>query len=53
MEIATKDQEWCSELDALLGKINATFSRFFTLLGCEGKVTLYDGEAVHQYDRYL
>ncbi|XP_022652249.1 structural maintenance of chromosomes protein 5-like isoform X2 [Varroa destructor] len=52
VEIATKDQEWCSELDALLGKINATFSRFFTLLGCEGKVTLYDGEAVHQYDRY-
>lgn len=51
-DVVARDREWRSELDELVQKIDATFSKFFSLLGCGGKVTLYTGEAQHQYDRY-
>lgn len=50
-DIANRDRQWRSELDELIEKIDATFARFFSLLGCGGKVSLYTGEADHQYDR--
>ncbi|OQR73845.1 structural maintenance of chromosomes protein 5-like, partial [Tropilaelaps mercedesae] len=52
VNIHATNQSWRGELDGLIQKIDATFSKFFSLLGCDGRVTLYTGEAEHQYDRY-
>lgn len=43
---------WKSELDELIAKVDQNFARFFSMLGCEGRIQVHSGANEREYDKY-